>query len=324
MDRSKRSFERFRDIFRLVQPKPVGRHFTFDQLFAITLDVLDENARPSIRPGKAREHDPRALGAQETLDDDRHRRHLPNPNLPEIGEGARRKNGCPNLPNRRFKFFRSGDRDGFKNAGERMSAAVLNRGRRPNDHAFARRLPKPQGVDRLHDRLEYSRGNPAGKNALTNLFASGSRVFGTGEQRVERLERGSEPDLFESALKSVARDDKARWNAMPETHEAAERRSFAAQQARIGCVAPAFAVARYGRRVAANSWSRPVGFVKAGDSSRKVPIAGSRRRSCSSSTRWLELGSARQALLWFMSMTLTCRPSAIWSGGVRTMPPSTG
>ena len=53
-----------------------------------------------------------------------------------------------------------------------MSAAVLNRGRRPNDHPFARLLPKPQGIDRLHDRLEYSRGNPAGKNALTNLFAS--------------------------------------------------------------------------------------------------------------------------------------------------------
>ncbi|HEY4271557.1 MAG TPA: hypothetical protein VGM65_06105 [Candidatus Udaeobacter sp.] len=25
------------------------------------------------------------------------------------------------------------------------------------------------------------------------------------------------------------------WNAMPETHEPAERRSFAAEQARIGC-----------------------------------------------------------------------------------------
>ena len=116
-----------------------------------------------------------------------------------------------------------------------MSAAVLNRGRRPNDHAFARLLPEPQGVDRSHDRLEDSRGNPAGKNALTNLFASCGRVSGTGEQRVERVERGSEPDLFESALKSVARDDKPGWNAMSETHEAAERRSFAAEQARIGC-----------------------------------------------------------------------------------------
>ena len=142
IDRSKRSFERFRDIIRLAQPKPVGRHFAFDQLFAITLDVLDENARPSIGPGKAREHDPRALGAQETLHDDRHRRHFPNPNLPEIRERARRKNGCPNLPNRRLKFFRSGDRYRFKNAGEGMSAAVLNRGRRPNDHALRKAAPK--------------------------------------------------------------------------------------------------------------------------------------------------------------------------------------
>ena len=82
MDRSKRSFERFRNIFRLVQPKPLGCHFTLDQLFAISLDVLDENARPSIRPGKPREHDSRALGAQETLDDDRHRRDLPEPQSP--------------------------------------------------------------------------------------------------------------------------------------------------------------------------------------------------------------------------------------------------
>src|SRR5450432_2420294 len=146
---SKWSFERFRDIFRLVQPKPLGRHFTLYQLFAISLDVLDENALPSIRPGKAREHDSRALGAQETLDDDRHRRYLLNPNLPEVRKGARRENGCPNLPNRRFKFFRSADRYRFKNPGEGMSAAILNSGRRPNDHAFARLLPEPQGVDRL-------------------------------------------------------------------------------------------------------------------------------------------------------------------------------
>ena len=79
MDGSKWSFERFRNIFRLVQPKPLGCHFTFYQLFAISLDVLDENGLPSIRPGKAREHDSRALGAQETLDDDRHRRYLRTP-----------------------------------------------------------------------------------------------------------------------------------------------------------------------------------------------------------------------------------------------------
>ena len=91
------SFERFRDIFRLVQPQPLGRHFTLHQLFAISLDVLDENRLPSIRSGKAREHDSRALGAQEALDDDRHRRYLLNPNLPEVGESARRENGCPNL-----------------------------------------------------------------------------------------------------------------------------------------------------------------------------------------------------------------------------------
>jgi hypothetical protein len=39
---------------------------------------------------------------------------------------------------------------------------------------------------------------------------------------------------LESALKSVARDDKTGWDAMSETHEAAERRSLAAQQAWIG------------------------------------------------------------------------------------------
>ena len=76
-----------------------------------------------------------------------------NPNLPEVGEGARRENGCPNFPNCRFKFFRSADRYRFKNSGERMCAAVLNRSRRTNDHAFARLLPKPQGIDRLQDRL---------------------------------------------------------------------------------------------------------------------------------------------------------------------------
>src|SRR5206468_6678685 len=110
MDRSKLSFQRFRNIFRLVQPKPIGRDFTLDQLFAISLDVLNQNALLSIRPSEAREHDSRALGAQETLDDDRHRRDLLNPNLPEVSEGARRENGCPNLPNRRFKLFRSADR----------------------------------------------------------------------------------------------------------------------------------------------------------------------------------------------------------------------
>ena len=77
-------------------------------------------------------------------------------------------------------------------------------------------------------------GNSAGKNALPNLFASCNRFFGTGEQRVERFERGSESHIFESALKSVARDNKPGWNPMSETHEAAERRSFAAKQARIG------------------------------------------------------------------------------------------
>ena len=58
--------------------------------------------------------------------------------------------------------------------------------------------------------FEDSRGNPAGKNALTNLFAQCSRIFGPSEQRVERVERGSEPHIFESALKSVAGDDKTR------------------------------------------------------------------------------------------------------------------
>src|SRR5204863_7651101 len=77
----KRSFKQFRDIFRLVQPKPIGRYFTLDQLFAISLDMLNENALLSIRPGEAREHDSRALSAQETLDDDRHRRDLLNPNF---------------------------------------------------------------------------------------------------------------------------------------------------------------------------------------------------------------------------------------------------
>src|SRR4029077_12120619 len=128
MSGSKWSFERFRDILRLVQPKPLGRHFTFHQLFAISLDMLDENGLPSIWPGKAREHNSRALGAQETLDDDRHRRYLPNPNLPEVSESTRRKNRCPNLPNRRFKLFLSADGNRFKNAGEGMSAAILNRG----------------------------------------------------------------------------------------------------------------------------------------------------------------------------------------------------
>ena len=88
MDRSKLSYQRFRNIFRLVQPKPFGRYFTLDQLFAISLDVLNENALLSIRPGEAREHDSRALSAQETLDDDRHRRDLLNSNLPEVRKGA--------------------------------------------------------------------------------------------------------------------------------------------------------------------------------------------------------------------------------------------
>src|SRR4030095_6335404 len=123
----KLSFQRFRNIFLLVQPKPLGRYFTLDQLFAISLDVFNQNALLSIRPGKAREHDSRALGAQETLDDDRHRWDLLNPNLPEVRKGAWRENGCPNLPNRRFKFFRSTDRYRFKNSSERMRAPILNR-----------------------------------------------------------------------------------------------------------------------------------------------------------------------------------------------------
>src|SRR6266480_484638 len=95
----KRSFKQFREIFRLVQPKPIGRYFTLDQLFAISLDMLNENALLSIRPGEAREHDSRALSAQETLDDDRHRRDLLNPNLPEVRKSAWRENGCRYLPN---------------------------------------------------------------------------------------------------------------------------------------------------------------------------------------------------------------------------------
>src|SRR6266446_1396714 len=116
-----------------------------------------------------------------------------------------------------------------------MSAAVLDSGGRSYDYAFARLLPKPQGVDRFHDRLEYLRGNPSGKNALTNLFASCNRVFGTGEQRVERVERGSDPHVLESVLKSIACDDKTGWNAMSKIDEAAQRSSFAAKQAGIGC-----------------------------------------------------------------------------------------
>ena len=60
MDPSKLSFQRFRNILRLAQPKPLERHFTLDQLFAISLDVLNENALLSIRPGEPREHDSRA------------------------------------------------------------------------------------------------------------------------------------------------------------------------------------------------------------------------------------------------------------------------
>src|SRR5262249_37632489 len=78
MSGSKWSFERFRDILRLVQPKPLGGHFTFYELFAISLHVLDKNGLPSIWSSKAREHDARALGAQETLHDDCHRRYLVN------------------------------------------------------------------------------------------------------------------------------------------------------------------------------------------------------------------------------------------------------
>ena len=83
------SFKQFRDVFRFVQPKSLGRYFTLDQLFAISLDMLDENALFSIRLSKAREHESRALGTQETLGYDRHRRELPNPNLPEVRQGAR-------------------------------------------------------------------------------------------------------------------------------------------------------------------------------------------------------------------------------------------
>ena len=102
-----------------------------------------------------------------------------------------------------------------------MSAAILNRGRGPNDHTIARLFPEPQGVDRLHDWPEYSRGNWAGKNGLTNLFGSCGCVLGTREQRVKRVERGSESDILESALKSVARDDETGWNAMAEIYKAA-------------------------------------------------------------------------------------------------------
>ena len=109
MDPSKLSFQRFRNILRLAQPKPLERHFTLDQLFAISLDVLNENALLSIRPREPREHDSRALSTQETLDDDRHRRDLLNPNFPELRKSAWRENGCRYLPNRRFKFFRSAD-----------------------------------------------------------------------------------------------------------------------------------------------------------------------------------------------------------------------
>src|SRR2546423_7622859 len=199
--------------------------------------MLDENGLLSIRPGKAREHHSRTLGAQKTLNHDRHRWYLVNSDLPEITESTRRENRCPNLPNRRFKLFRSADRYGFEDAGERMRAAILNRGRRPDDHAFRRRLPQAQSIDRLQNGLKYSRRNPAGKNTLTNLFASCNRVFASGEQRIEHVEHGSEPKLFESAFKSVALDDKTRWNPMAQTHEPAERCAFSAQQTRIGCVA---------------------------------------------------------------------------------------
>src|SRR5437899_10748677 len=96
---SKGSFERFRDILRLVQPKPLGRHLTFYQLFAISLDVLDENGLSSIWPGKAREHNSQALGTQETLHHDCHRRYLVNANLTDVTESTRRQHRCPNLPN---------------------------------------------------------------------------------------------------------------------------------------------------------------------------------------------------------------------------------
>src|SRR2546421_12337937 len=66
---SKGSFERFRDILRLAQPKPPGRPFNLYQLFAITLHVLDEEGLLSVLPGQAREHYSRRLGGQEKLDD---------------------------------------------------------------------------------------------------------------------------------------------------------------------------------------------------------------------------------------------------------------
>ena len=128
MPGAKWSFKRFRDILRLVQPKPLGRHLTFYQLFAISLDVLDENGLSSIWPGKAREHNSRALGTQETLHHDCHRRYLVNANLTEVSESTRREHRCPNLPNGRFKLFRRADRDRFKNTRERMGAAVFNGG----------------------------------------------------------------------------------------------------------------------------------------------------------------------------------------------------
>jgi len=89
----------------------------------------------------------------------------------------------------------------------------------------------------LHDRLQDSLGNSARENALTNLFGSCSHILGLREQRVERLERESESHIFESAFKSVARDDKTGWNAMSETHEPTERCSFAAKQSGIGYAA---------------------------------------------------------------------------------------
>ena len=65
------------------------------------------------------------------------------------------------------------------------------------------------------------------EKALTNLFGSCGRVLGTGEQRFERVERGSEPKIFETTLKSMARNDETGRNAMSETDEAAERRTLA-------------------------------------------------------------------------------------------------
>src|SRR5207248_2708463 len=70
----------------------------------------------------------RALGTQETLHHDCHRRYLVNANLTEVSESTRREHRCPNLPNGRFKLFRRADRDRFKNTRERMGAAVFNGG----------------------------------------------------------------------------------------------------------------------------------------------------------------------------------------------------